>query len=156
MARDLNQVASVKTDSQGEGNYASSAFSNTRNQETVQGLTLSPKIQSSDPWLFDAADAFGEQDLEVLLGPVQFDLIAEEARRSNLDIDYLLNDEYRLLESPAKKRKLTRGLSNQPLSSPEPNGPIYEEGPVSTPPGVCNIAKEFTVRRNTWQSHPES
>jgi hypothetical protein len=152
MAHDLSQVAFVKTETQGEGNYASSVFSNTRDQETVQGLTLSPKIQSSDPWLFGAADAFGDQDLDALLGPVQFDLIAEEARRSNLDIDTLFNDEYQLPEPPAKKRKLTMELSKEPLPASEHIEPFCEHGPVSTPPGVHNVTKAFQCPASP--SHP--
>ena len=154
MAHDLSQVAFVKTEAQGEGNYASSVFSNTRDQETVQGLTLSPKIQSSDPWLFDAADAFEDQDLDVLLGPVQFDLIAEEARRSNLDIDTLFNNEYQLPEPPAKKRKLTRELSEEPLPASEPNEPVCGKGLVSTPPGVRNVTKVFQCPASPSNPNP--
>ena len=140
MAHDPSQLNFMNMETQGEGNYASTVFSDTRDQETDQGLTLSPKIQSSDPWLFDAAGAFEDQDLDALLGPVQFDLVADEARKNGLEVDALFNEQYQLPEPPAKRRKRTRELSN-PLTSLEPNEPGWEHGPVSTPPDIRNITK---------------
>ena len=155
MAHNISQVDFMKMGTQKEGNYASTVFSNNRDQETVHGLTLSPKIQSSDPWLFDAADVFGDQDLDALLGPVQFDLIAEEARKSNLEVDALFNDEYQLPEPPAKKRKLTRELSTEPLTWSKPPEPVCEQRPVSVPSAVFTITNVLLVSRIIRQFQPD-
>jgi hypothetical protein len=143
MAHDSIQMDFVKMETQGEGNYASTAFSDTRDQETDQGLTLSPKIQSSDAWLFDAAGTFSDQDLNALLGPVEFDLVAEEARKNGLELDVLFNDEYRLPEPPPKKRRLTGELLKESLPPFESNGPACPQETVSALPDVDNVTKVF-------------
>lgn len=124
-------------ETQGEGNYASTVFSDTRDQETDHGLTLSPKIQSNDSWRLDAAETFEDHDIDALLGPVQFDLIADEALKNGLELDALFNDKHHLPESPTKRRNLT----GEP--PPEGVGPAGEQASVGTSPDVCNIAKVF-------------
>lgn len=73
---------------------------------------------------------------------MQFDLIAEEARKSNLEIDALFNDEYQLPQPPAKKRKLTRELSKDPLTPSEPTEPVCEQGPCPISLGNSNKASK--------------
>ena len=66
----------MEVDNQGEGNYASTSIS--RDQETDQGLTLSPKIHDEiDLWRSSAADLIDDDVFEALLGPRQPDLVWE-------------------------------------------------------------------------------
>jgi hypothetical protein len=141
MAHNSSQESFMNRKTQGEGNYASTVFSDTRDQEINQGLTLSPKIQSNDPWLFGAAGTFDDHDLDALLGPVEFDLIAEEARNEDSGVDVLFNDPYRLDEPPAKRRRLTREL-------PE----ATSQRTVSALPYLRNSTKVFQNSVSPYQS----
>ena len=139
MAYDRSQDSFIKMEIEGEGIYASTVSSDTRGP-TDQGLTLSPKIQLNDPWLFDAADSFQDQDLDALLGPVNFDLIAEEAQKRNYGADFLIDSEYQPYEPPAKRRKFTRALSAAPYVPLELNGPDCQSETVSAPPRPRNVS----------------
>jgi hypothetical protein len=135
---------------QGEGNYASTVSSNTRDR----GLTLSPKIQSNDPWLFDTAYAVEDQDLDALLGPVRFDSIVEDARNDGLDIDTLFYDSFQLPKPPTKRQKLARDVSGNQLLQVEYNGSIPRNHSVSPPPGVCTSTKLISVYLITRRIRP--
>ncbi|KAL3424428.1 hypothetical protein PVAG01_03709 [Phlyctema vagabunda] len=66
----------------GEGNYASTRPSH-ENPETDQGLTLSPKMPSTDFLQGNELAAFGaftDAELDAFLGPVQVDLLGESLR----------------------------------------------------------------------------
>jgi hypothetical protein len=61
--------AIMSMDTYGEGNYASTESSEDRGHKTDRGLTLPPKIQSSDPWPLNAAfSTDGLEDFEIFLG----------------------------------------------------------------------------------------
>jgi hypothetical protein len=66
---DALKQAIMSMDTYGEGNYASTGLSENRDRKTDHGLTLPPKIQSSDPWPLNAAfSTEGLEDFEILLG----------------------------------------------------------------------------------------
>lgn len=97
--------SSLKMSVEGEGNYASTTVSDTRDQETDQGLTLSPKIPSENPFLLDTGNLTHE-DYEQWLGPSELDLVPEEVQEDDSWIDDLFN-EPDVPEPPAKRRKIT-------------------------------------------------
>jgi hypothetical protein len=102
----LDGPCPVKMEFGGEGNYASAE------SKDRSGLTLPPKIQSSDPWLFDATNSISNEDFEALLGPLQVDLDGERLRREGSWIPTLLDTEHQPSEPPRKKPSLTGELSN--------------------------------------------
>jgi hypothetical protein len=53
-------------DTCGKGNYVSTRSSENRDQKTDHGLTILPKIQSSEPWRLRAV--FSTKGPEVLIG----------------------------------------------------------------------------------------
>jgi hypothetical protein len=104
---DQDQADFMKTETQGEGNYASTAFSDA-DPETVQGLTLPPNSQSNDQWLLDdTTAAFEEQDLDAILGSLEFDPLEDGEQADNSAIQVMINDQYLQMEPPTKRRKLT-------------------------------------------------
>jgi hypothetical protein len=146
MANDPSQEDFMNMENQGEGNYASAVSSDTRDHKTDQGLTLSPKIQLNDPWLYDAAGVFGDQDLDALLGPVKFDLIVEEACKNGLEVDALFNGQYQLPEPPAKRRKVTRELAEEALPLLETNGSTSQPKSVSVPTISVTLLMYFQLQ----------
>jgi hypothetical protein len=100
---------------EGEGNYASTEFSDTREQKTDRGLTPQPKIQSNHGSLFGTTDSLSDADLDALLGPVQFDLEfpGEDFRKDDAWLYKLFNAHYQLPEPSSKKRKLTGETSKE-------------------------------------------
>ena len=145
MAHDPIQEDFINMENQGEGNYASTASSDTRDHKTDQGLTLSPKIQLNDPWLYDAAGAFQDTDLDALLGPVKFDLIVEEACKNGLEFDALFNGQYQLPEPPAKRRKVKRELAEAALPLLETNGSASQPESVSAPHLSVTLLMCFSI-----------
>jgi len=148
MAHDHGQAAVTEMETQGEGNYASTVFSNA-DQETVQGLTLPPPLQSSDQWfLDDTAVAFGEQDLDAILGPLHFDPLAVEDQTSNSDIHDLINDEYYQMEPPWKKRKLSKEAPKEASLPLKPCETAREQAVVSLLPYFFLVTKA-SIESNT-------
>ncbi|KAE8452967.1 hypothetical protein EG329_012154 [Mollisiaceae sp. DMI_Dod_QoI] len=90
---------------EGEGIYASTARSDSRREETNQGLTLPPEIQSSDAWRFDASNAITEEDFEALLGSLQAGAPQSENPRDPAWLHSLFNDDLEVPQSPQKRRK---------------------------------------------------
>ena len=103
----LERPYSLKMEFEGEGNYASTE------SKDCSGLTLSPKTQSSDPWLCDATIAISNEDFEALLGPLQLGLDGGELRRESSLLRTLLDHEHQLSEPPKKRRRLTRDSVNE-------------------------------------------
>ncbi|KAF8855098.1 hypothetical protein BDZ45DRAFT_746876 [Acephala macrosclerotiorum] len=98
---------------EGEGIYAStSRFS--RREETDQGLTLPPKIQSSDAWRFDPVHALTDEEFEALLGPLQPEPLASnpENQRDEEWLHSLFTDDLEF-EEPPRKRKKTKSPSRR-------------------------------------------
>ena len=134
MAYDASQESFMNMEIQGEGIYASTMFLDTSDQEADQGLTLSPKIQLNDTWLFDAHDGFQDQDLDVLLGPVNFDVTIDEPQEHDLSVENLIDDQSQLLQRSPKRQKLTRALLKPIYPLIELNQSICQHEGVSAPP----------------------
>lgn len=89
---------------EGEGIYAStSRFS--RREETDQGLTLPPKIQSSNAWRFDPAHALTDEEFEAILGSLQPEPPNLENQRDEERLRSLFADDFEFEEPPGKRRK---------------------------------------------------
>ena len=146
---------------EGEGNYASTAFSDTRDQETNQGLTLPPKIQSNDPWLFDAtgSGSLNDEELEALLGPVDWDQEQDKQREDASEEDASRGDDmvagFRVdvdsPEPPNKRRRVSVEL--EPAEDTEssrltdsvqakPSKPVENIEQVGNSSIICNSAKQ--------------
>jgi hypothetical protein len=110
----------------GEGNYASTEFSYTRERETDRGLTPQPKIQSNDGCLFGAMESLSDADLDALLGPVQFDLDLPgvDSRKDDAWLYDLFNAHYQLPEPSSKKRKFTAETSKEHGSGQHPTSSV--------------------------------
>jgi hypothetical protein len=74
----------------GEGNYVSTRSSENRDQKTDHGLTILPKIQSSEPWRLRAV--FSTKGPEVLIGQSTLGLsgVADEGAKIHPPITSLL------------------------------------------------------------------
>ena len=66
---DATKQAIKSVDTHGEGNYVSTRSSENRDQKTDHGLTIPPKIQSSEPWRLRTV--FSTKEPEVLIGRMQ-------------------------------------------------------------------------------------
>ncbi|TAQ91514.1 hypothetical protein B7494_g231 [Chlorociboria aeruginascens] len=106
MSRGPSPPVSIKLERQGEGNYASTAISHTRDQETIHGLTLPPKIQSDDPWHFDAGDLINDEDVEALFGP-GWPGMCEDGVQKEADVhtSLLEHDDSQLSDPPSQRWK---------------------------------------------------
>jgi hypothetical protein len=166
---------------EGEGNYASTAFSNTRDQETNQGLTLPPKIQSNDPWLFDAtgSGSLNDEELEALLGPVDWDqeqdkqrenTSKEDASRGDNLVAGLSRADVDSPEPPNKRRRVSVELELEPAKDTEsrrvtesvqaePSEPIGNIEQVGNSSLICNSAKQSKQASSliaTFESPPST
>lgn len=132
----------VSMETEGEGNYASTEFSDTRDQQTDHGLTLQPKIQSSDAWLFEAADSLSDVDLDALLGTVQFDLDVQrhDLRQDDAWLYDLFKADDQLPEPPSKKRKLSREPPQELVSGDHSTKPAEVDHSVCTLPLLNSLA----------------
>jgi hypothetical protein len=163
---------------EGEGNYASTAFSDTRDQETNQGLTLPPKIQSNDPWLFDAtgSGSLNDEELEALLGPVDWDQEQDKQREDASEEDASRGDDmvagFRVdvdsPEPPNKRRRVSVEL--EPAEDTEtsrltdsvqaePSKPIGNIEQVGNSSIICNSAKQSKQPSSliaTFESSPST
>ncbi|CZR59553.1 uncharacterized protein PAC_09447 [Phialocephala subalpina] len=96
---------------EGEGIYAStSRFS--RREQTDQGLTLPPKIQSSDAWRFDPAHAITDEEFEALLGSLRPEPLISEIRDEEW-LRSLFTDDFDDIEEPPRKRRKTNSPRRQ-------------------------------------------
>jgi hypothetical protein len=166
---------------EGEGNYASTAFSDTRDQETNQGLTLPPKIQSNDPWLFDAtgSGSLNDEELEALLGPVDWDqeqdkqrenASKEDASRGDNVVVGLSRADVDSPEPPNKRRRVSVELELEPAQDTEssrltdsvrkePSKPIENTEQVGNSSIICNSAKQSKQASSliaTFESSPST
>jgi hypothetical protein len=128
----------IKQEPEGEGIYASAACFETRDPKTDQGLTLPPKIQSNDPWPFNAARSLANDEIDALLGIGQVDLPEREPRRDDSWVLTLFQHEYQLPGLPRKKRRLT----DLPAPGSNQEGRSVSRTPsVSAPYSTKNTAK---------------
>jgi hypothetical protein len=133
--------AIMSMDTYGEGNYASTGSSENRDRKTDHGLTLPPKIQSSDPWPLNATfSTEGLEDFEILLGGFgpnnPFDDSYQRAREDSWVPTFA--------SEPTEERPRFTGY---PFEEPESPGQVQEERLpdddelVSTPNALSNRAK---------------
>jgi len=140
----------------GEGNDASPGLSDTRDQQTDQGLTLQPKMQSSDPWVFDPSQLPNDVDLDALLGPVQYDLDIRE--NESQEDDSWLYDLFQvgdqLPEPQSKRRKLSKEPARESVHGAQPS---TLQVPVESVSALCtfsNITKPFKQLEHSSSTIP--
>jgi hypothetical protein len=138
---DALKQAIMSVDTYGEGNYASAGSSENSDRQTDHGLTLPPKIQSSDPWPLNATfSTEGLEDFEILLGGLgpnnPFDDSYQRAREDSWVPTFAL-------EPTEERPQFTGYLSEES----DPSDQVQEERLpedhelVSTPNSLSNRAK---------------
>jgi len=130
-----------KIDTYGEGIYASTGLSQTRDPQTAPGLTLPPRSQSND-LLQNAAEDISNDDLSFIGGsPPEWRKAG--VRDNDPWVPSLFDQQHQSPEPPSKKRKLT-GYQEEALDHSSPRKrPEEAQVSVSIPSPETTVLKPF-------------
>jgi hypothetical protein len=119
-------------DTYGEGIYASTGLSQTRDPQTAPGLTLPPRIQSNN-LLQNAAEDISNDDFRLFLGRPTPDWLEPTVQYNDPRVPTLFDQEHQLPEPRSMKRKLT-GHQEEVLGRSCPRErPVEAQVSVSVP-----------------------
>jgi len=138
-----NQSLQLSMDTDGEGIYASATVSNTRDQETDQGLTLSPKIHSIDAWQLEANGGLSNEEFEAILGPMELELTENNAQQDDSWAYEMFNDDFQAPEPPRKRIRLSREPTKEPVVEPKLSESTSNEAMVSSSNTIDDVTKRL-------------